>query len=259
MKLERLSDIQIRCTLEREDLSERRIHPSELTYGNAKTRELFHEMLARADYELNFHAEDIPLMIEAIPLANDRIMLLITKISEADELDTRFAKFSPSIEEESANTNFEEDLAAEDTEVYEGLAASPLVYASPMGNAPSDREAPSPNTSETVSPPEGNSTSIYSASTTKVYCFPSLDAVIAAAVVEGMDYTGVNTLYKDEANNKYYLLISCEDGAQDMYFRICNRLSEYADTASEYLSEAFLSEHFQLLVPQRALQLLKDM
>lgn len=259
MKLERLSDIQIRCTLEREDLSERRIHPSELTYGNAKTRELFHEMLARADYELNFHAEDIPLMIEAIPLANDRIMLLITKISEADELDTRFAKFAPSIEEESANMNYEDDLSDEDGEAFEGLAAAPLAQVSPAGNPSSDHEAAPSDVSEAGNVQEENSVPVPSAAGSKAFCFPSLDSVIAVSNLIGTDYTGINTLYKDTAHNMYYLLISGEESTQEAYFRICNLLSEYADAAGDYLTEAFFSEHFQLLVQNRALQVLRDM
>ena len=34
-------------------------------------------------------------MIETIPLAEDSIMLLITKMDDPEELDTRFAKFAP--------------------------------------------------------------------------------------------------------------------------------------------------------------------
>lgn len=34
-------------------------------------------------------------MVEAIPLSSESIMLVITKIEDPEELDTRFAKFSP--------------------------------------------------------------------------------------------------------------------------------------------------------------------
>ena len=45
MKIERLSENQIRCTLSRTDLRERRISLFELAYGGEKARHLFREML----------------------------------------------------------------------------------------------------------------------------------------------------------------------------------------------------------------------
>ena len=42
-----------------------------------------------------FEADDIPLMVEAIPLSSESIMLIITKIEDPEELDTRFSRFSP--------------------------------------------------------------------------------------------------------------------------------------------------------------------
>ena len=37
-------------------------------------------MIQRASNEVGFEAEDIPLMVEAIPLSSESIMLVITKI-----------------------------------------------------------------------------------------------------------------------------------------------------------------------------------
>lgn len=52
-------------------------------------------MMQQAAFEFGFEAEDIPLMIEAIPSA-DSIVLIITKVEDPEELDTRFSKFAPS-------------------------------------------------------------------------------------------------------------------------------------------------------------------
>ena len=95
MKIERINDNQIRCTLTSFDLSARNINLVELAYGTEKARKLFREMIQKASNEVGFEAEDIPLMVEAIPLSSESIMLVITKIEDPEELDTRFAKFSP--------------------------------------------------------------------------------------------------------------------------------------------------------------------
>ena len=68
MKIEKVNDHQIRCTLTREDLADRELKLSELAYGTEKAKDLFRDMMQQASFEFGFEAEDIPLMIEAIPL-----------------------------------------------------------------------------------------------------------------------------------------------------------------------------------------------
>ena len=67
MKLEKISDNQIRCTLTKEDLESRHIRISELAYGSDKARALFQDMMKQARARFGFNADNIPLMIEAIP------------------------------------------------------------------------------------------------------------------------------------------------------------------------------------------------
>ena len=45
MKIEKINDKQIRCTLTKEDLANREIKLSELAYGSEKTRALFQDMM----------------------------------------------------------------------------------------------------------------------------------------------------------------------------------------------------------------------
>ena len=48
MKIEKMNDHQIRCTLTSEDLATRNIKLSELAYGSEKTRALFRDMMQQA-------------------------------------------------------------------------------------------------------------------------------------------------------------------------------------------------------------------
>ena len=100
MKIEKVNDHQIRCTLTREDLADRELKISELAYGTEKAKNLFRDMMQQASYEFGFDADDIPLMIEAIPLNSECIVLVITKVEDPEELDTRFSKFAPSVHDD---------------------------------------------------------------------------------------------------------------------------------------------------------------
>ncbi len=100
MKIEKVNENQIRCTLSKKDLADRQIKLSELAYGSEKAKGLFQDMIEQANYEFGFEADDIPLMIEAIPLSGENIILQITKVEYPEELDTRFSKFSELDDEE---------------------------------------------------------------------------------------------------------------------------------------------------------------
>ena len=95
MKIEKINENQIRCTLTRADLEERHIRLSELAYGTEKAKDLFRDMMQQANTEFGFEADNIPLMIEAIPVSADSIILIISKVEDPEELDTRFSKFTP--------------------------------------------------------------------------------------------------------------------------------------------------------------------
>ena len=94
MKIEKVNENQIRCTLTKQDLADRQINLRELAYGSEKAKGLFHDMIQQANYEFGFDVSDNPLMVEAIPLSSESLVLLITKVEYPEELDTRFSQFT---------------------------------------------------------------------------------------------------------------------------------------------------------------------
>ena len=101
MKIEKISNSQIRCILTGEDLASRQLRLSELAYGTEKARALFRDMMEQAAIQCGFDAENYPLMIEAIPLGADSIVLIVTKVDNPEELDTRFSNFAPSVRKDA--------------------------------------------------------------------------------------------------------------------------------------------------------------
>ena len=86
MKIEKLNENQIRCTLTHADLAARHLKLSELAYGTEKAKSLFRDMMQQASFDFGFEAENIPLMIEAIPVNAESIILIITKVEDPEEL-----------------------------------------------------------------------------------------------------------------------------------------------------------------------------
>ena len=224
MKIERISDSQIRCTLSNFDLSERNLNLSELAYGTEKARRLFREMVQKAYDEVGFDAEDIPLMVEAIPLSNDSIMLVITKVDDPEEVDTRFSKFAPAPEGDFSELRGEiADPGLEGGEVFTAL-----------------RDAGS----ETAGRPR-----------TRVYQFSCLDKVIEAAGIVGTAEGITDTLYKNPEDGSFYLVMTDSSGSAEAFSAVCNKLSEYGSRVREtYSSPSYYEEHYELILKERALE-----
>lgn len=99
MKIEKVSENQIKFSLSKDDLVERNIKISELAYGSEKTQVLFREMMEQAMEEYGFEAENTPLMIEAVPSTQESIVIIVTKVSNAEYIESKFNLLPQSKEE----------------------------------------------------------------------------------------------------------------------------------------------------------------
>jgi len=262
MKIERLSENQIRCTLNKNDLIDRELKISELAYGTEKAKNLFRDMMTQASYELGFEADDIPLIIEAIPVSGECIILIVTKVEDPDELDTRFAKFSSYAEE-----NIADSLLAADEMEYKG-ADEIIDLFKKLGEDIISEDlpeveniAPSPNKDQKAlgrSEPAGNN-NLDALNLSKVFKFQTLDNVITFSSVIIDRYNGQNTLYKDPTTSDYYLVLWKGDYSPREFNKICNIAAEYGKRIkTSYASLAYYQEHFEVIVKDKALQVLSD-
>ncbi len=248
MRIEKVNDTQIRCTLTKEDLEERQLKLSELAYGTERAKNLFREMMQQASFEFGFEAENIPVMIEAIPLSTESIILLITKVEYPEELDTRFSQFSAASEESM------EDIPdnTEDTPILQG--AEDLVNlinkVREMADKSSDKEdkperAPSVNTEN---------------QNIKLYSLDSMSSVLKLSECIAPFYRGENELYHDEKDDIYFLVLHKSSHSSDEFNRICNILPEYANNCTYTTAiESYIKETSRTLIDKYAVQTLNSL
>ena len=241
MKLEKINDNQIRCTLTKADLADRQIKLSELAYGSEKAKSLFRDMMLQANAEFGFEANDIPLMIEAIPMPNDCIVLIITKVSDPEELDTRFSKFSPSnVDVLDVSTESKKTVSAEGADevldIFKRMMEQHI-----KGLEKQQEEKPAKIADEI--------------DLTRLYCFGNLESIIEAAHVLKNYYHGENRLYKNSSRKLYYLVLSKSSHTPEEFNKICNILTEYGSNEPYKKStESYMAEHYDLVMKKDALQ-----
>ena len=251
MKIEKVNEQQIRCTLTREDLLNRELKISELAYGTEKAKSLFRDLIQQAAYECGFEAEDIPLMIEAIPLNAECLVLIVTKVEDPEELDTRFAKFAPSVHDDDSDPVDAGDNEAL-MEAFADRADEGLNLLRRMNGTEDAGHAAHTSFREGVRPPADKDRAV-----SRLYSFRSLREVSRLARVAGRFRQGSDTLYKDENTGAYLLLLDPESGKADGYDRLCCLISEYAKAEkAESSTRAYLEEHCDPLIKDNALEVL---
>ena len=244
MKIEKINDNQIRCTLTREDLETHQINLKELAYGSEKAKKLFRDMMQQAQIQFGFEADNIPLMIEAIPVNLDSIILIITKVEDPEELDTRFSKFSP-YKDKSQSEPIQLDGADSIIDIFQKIR-----------EAAKNKTASSKPSSDTAEA-ETSSTEAPVLNLIRLYTFRCLDDVIAAAHGLNGFYEGHNTLYK-ETDDRYQLIVHQSDCSPESFNKVCNILSEYGKGRSlTSAGEAYFIEHGELLSENALQQLIQ--
>ena len=257
MKIEKISDNQIRCTLNKSDLIDRELKISELAYGTDKAKALFRDMIQQAFYEFGFEVDDIPLMIEAIPVSTECLILVITKVEDPDELDTRFSKFSSF----NIHGNSEKEESDEDSYADEIINSFDQMDDDGGDDMEETMKDDSLEESEVAALETPAKPGVHIPSKlTKIYSFRSLQEVVELANIMLGIYNGINTLYKNPATSTYYLVISITDHTPEEFNKICNIISEYGKVERfTYASSSYYKEHYEVIVKDHALQILSVM
>lgn len=286
MKLEKLSDTQIRCTLSKEDLSQRQLHLSELAYGSEKAKELFRDMMQQASIELGFEADNIPLMIEAIPISNDCLVLVVTKVEDPDELDTRFSRFSKinmddSFDEDFSDiddTDFEEmDFLDDEDDIDMDDEPLPFSPSSDFDNADSDASTSSKERSaiddaldliapftqaiaqakkEAMRKKKENRSSVQDC---QYYSFQNFSQAAQLGAFLAPFFEGESSLYKDSFSNNYYMILRKTQSENDTFHRACNIAADFGVRISaSYATPAYFREHFETILEENAVEMLGE-
>ena len=258
MKIERINENQIRCTLGKEDLANRQIKLSELAYGSDKAKKLFQDMMIQASNEVGFEANDIPLVIEAIPVSSECIVLIVTKVEDPEELDTRFAKFSPS-------------TVSSDNEAYEGNPSpkNPLRSAADILDLfkkiseeiiGTEAEPEKSDLESSVKAPAEESKTSQPVEMVKIFLFHRLEDVCKYSEVIHTRYQASNTLYKDPKDGFYYLTLSKGKSSPELFNKICNIATEYGEyIPTTAASVAYFNEHYNVILKNKAIQKLANL
>ena len=210
-------------------------------------------MIQTAYEQCGFEVNDMPLMVEAIPLSGEKIVLIITKIDDPDELDSRFSKFAPSQEpgEDGISGRGERELPEGADDILD-------IFNTLLENKRNQQKKTGKNTEaaqeQGLLKPESIKDSVDRVNLVRIYSFPTLEHIMSAAAVLDDIYFGLNTLYRSPEGT-YYLVINKSSHTPEEFNRVCNILLEYGSKIRSSSSmEAYYEEHYDKIIADVALQ-----
>lgn len=246
LKIEKLNDKQIRCTLSKEDLKKRKILPSEIRYGSSKTKRLFNEVLKSAYERFQFSQGDFALKIEAVPTENDAVDILITKENFPEEMDTRFAEFSNS------------DISV--PVMSDGKSGDVSLNSSDLYHSFVDKEKLNSNNKEEDKAPKIKA---------HYFLFLTMENLICAAKLLAHYFSGKSSLLKFENEDKFILVLYYKESGLNFadkdgkIFKIDSITMLVSDfdvpfIVNERIKSA-ISEHSKVLIEKDAVRILSKL
>lgn len=269
MIYKKVNSFQIKCILEEEDFTSRNININDLRYGSKQTENLFKEIMADANKRFGFNENNSPVSIEAIPLINNRLEIILTVIDEPEELDSRFSRFTPEPATASGDF-FAKDTRADNIDDL-------FNFFSKINNGNLKSDTANSKTDNSIFSYEKYISSfndeIYSVENNMsdhiIFKFDSIDKIIRLSDFLNdfnSDYTSdtvhftnvINSLYKN--NNDFYLICDRSFYSTDDFVKWCNIVCEYGTpVSSKGLTEEYIIEHSELLLKENALQQLSGL
>lgn len=253
MFFEKLNDNQIKCVLDKEDLISRNINIKDLFYGSPKTEQLFKDVVSRAQANYDFNKQKLPISIDAIPLPNDTLVIIITIVEEPEEIDSRFSRFTPDPNAASDKLfSSKADTSAGPEDIFS--------FFSNIANQISNSSKDSPEDSNLFDSAKNDFSSFDSAIAKDpdgtmliIFKFENIDKIIELSNMLMKIYNDNNSLYK--LGTSYYLFVYNTEHNEETFFKICDLISEYGNPVinSPTTSEHIL-EHAELIIADTAIQ-----
>ena len=215
MEIEKINENQIKFMLNKSDLEERDIRISDLSYGSEKSQELFQEIMEEAVLHCDFRAEGhVPLVVEAVPMGNDCLMIIVTKTNGRGTHDARY-DLMPRTRNEGKF--IEKELVADNS-----LATADTTTDTTHGLA--------------------------------IYVFDSLDIVANAAARAKSVFSGASLLYKNANRFYLVLhfAANASKDTEQLTDYALNDFGQKHN--SSVMTKTYLAEHGELLIPDEAVK-----
>ncbi len=229
MKIEKINDNQIKCTLSSADLADHQLKLSELAFGSDKAKALFRDVMEEANERFDFEPNENPLMVEAIPVNSDSIVLLITKVTHPDEIDQRME----GVGDDDIDTFLPKELEQNVRHALKHVHDAIVKESSAKAEAQKKPEYPD----------------------FSIFDFGTLDDVIAVSHLIDVLHVPNSALYYSDRDALYYLVLHYDGIDSSFIPSVISTLNEFGSECQSLPAiESYFKEHCRIVIAQNAIE-----
>ncbi len=251
MRFEFIDENKIKIKITKSDLEERELKITELAYGSDKAREFFQEVMELAYEELGFDVNNIPIVVEAVPISLEEINVFVTKLVSPDDLEQTLEHLP---EKRMQKQNIELDFLREKLEEAKDNIFNDLSNRKAIRLDPNGRDKARENKAD-IAKSQDTEKSPKDKAYITIFSFDSIDTAVFATKRIPKDITFKSSLVLN--NERFYLTIETKKMNHNEFIKIEDRLFEYGEKhISTIESKQLLAEHGEIIIKKDAINVL---
>ncbi len=251
MKFEFVDENKIKIEITKEDLEERELKIVELAYGSDKARDFFQEVMELAYEELGFDVNNIPILVEAVPVSLEEINIFVTKVTNPDDLEQKLSHLPV---EKMKKQNIDLDILREKLEEAKENIFNDLSKRKAINLDPTAKEEKEPKKTEEIKEEKP----VKKSSFLTIFSFDSIDTTAFATKRIPSDITFKSQLILN--NERFYLTLEAKKVDSEEFSKIEDRLFEYGEKhISTVESKQLLVEHGEIIIKKDAINVLSKL
>ncbi len=254
MRFQSVDENKIKIEITKEDLDERDLKIVELAYGSDKAREFFQEIMELAYDELGFDVNNIPILVEAVPMSLEEICIYVTKVTNPNELEKKLTSMPPKDSKNNHTMNLEE-LRKKLEEARDNVMGDITSNKKTKNEVDEFMEQSNLENEEIIEPKVSKSNRINI--NIAIFSFENIDDASFATkrIPSDIEFKSSLILNKD----RYYLTMETKKVTDQEFIKIENFLHEYGNKhISTIESKHYLLEHGEIIIKKDAIKVLSN-
>lgn len=248
MDFRRIDKNTVQCILSEAEMNAYGFKIEDFFSDKEKSRDFLEHIVERAEEEVGYQAKDGMVSMQIMKMPNNDLAITFSERSKEEgfqallqQLQQLSCLFEQDKQEELHTDDLQDEIASAMEEV---LSDEPdQAYQEHMKEIARQKQ-------------EKEKQDIIA---TRAFRFENLAALEQFAASVDLEKPITSTVYKDEIEDVYYLLIKKGRLKLEEYRLLCQRISEFATLASKQpYVEQYCKEHFEVFIPKQAVRILKQ-
>lgn len=246
MDFRKIDQNTVQCILTEEEMNAYGFQVEDFFSNQEKSRDFLEHLVERAEEEVGYEAKGGMISMQIMKMPNNDLCITFSEHDKEDGFMNMLQHVQQLAGMLEANRNLHNELSSQeqnDVSETENLPEVDEEYKKHMEQVQKRKK-------------EKEKQDIIA---TRVYRFETLHSLEKFAASVELEKPITSTIYKDDIENVYYLLVKKGKLKLDEYKLLCERIAEFGVLSSKQIYvEQYCKEHFSVFIPKQAIRILKQ-